>query len=84
VTLGMNNEQLLALLREFYNATLNDDSTCCFGCGCVDVERLRQNADVFGGPENLECEVAAMHPEDYTHKPDCIIQRARAVLEANT
>ena len=80
----MNDTDLLDLLREFYYATVNYDSSVCFGCGCVDVERLRANASSWAHPHphivRLEKEIAAMRPEDYTHKPDCIIQGARRAL----
>lgn len=73
---------LLKLLGEFYDATVNDDSQCCFGCGVLDIARLRVRwADQPETLAELEREIVA-HPRGYRteHKPDCIIQRARAVL----
>lgn len=82
----MTTTELLALLRDFYNSTVNDDSTCCFGCGCVDVERIRARVENLrstqqdGTATQLEKELAAVEPKDSTHTSDCIIQRARAIL----
>ncbi len=78
------SDELLALLDAFYDATANNDSTCCFGCGCVDVERLRANASSWADPHphiaRLEARLAHVPVTQRTHAQDCIIQRARAAL----
>jgi hypothetical protein len=74
------------LLRKFYDATVNDDSMCCFGCGCVDLERIREQqsgwSDEAERLARLDKEVAERPPEQFQHTPDCIIQAARALLES--
>lgn len=71
-----------ALLRLFYESVVNESRQDCAGCGCIDLPRLRAWYKEHK-PEDLlklEDEVKEMNPRFYTHKPDCMIQRARAAL----